>query len=191
MSERIRHRHESGHEHVSESFDQEHRRLEEAHERASHEASKQEVGSIEKILDTIEREATSTKEFKAIEHDSEHKENHAPMHVGHTMRHHGYQQTIKKVQRQLPASQRKFSKVIHNPAVEQVSNVAGETVARPSGLLWGGVFSLIANLVVIIVCRYYGYEYNYLVGIVSFIGGFGFGLLVEAVTRSFSKKNTH
>lgn len=189
MSEKLRIGHERGPEEDDSAFYEEHRRsLEEAYKRAGHEASKAESGSIDKILEKIEKEATPAEELDKQHTRGEKKPEHRATHIGETMKHHGYTQTMKKVQRQLPPTQKRFSKIIHNPAVEQVSNVGGQTIARPSGLLWGGIFSVIANLLVIVVFRYYGYEYNYLIGILSFVGGFCFGLLLEGLLRTTSKK---
>jgi hypothetical protein len=97
---------------------------------------------------------------------------------------------MKRVQKQLPPTQRTLSKIIHNPAVDAVSTVAGETVARPSGLLSGALFSIIANLLIIGICRYYGYEYNYLIGLLGFVGGFVVGLFVELVYRATTKNRS-
>lgn len=191
MSEKIKFGHEQGPEVDDESFYEEHRKsIEEAYKRAGHEASKAETGSIDKILDKIEKEATPAEELDKIHTKEEIKPIHRATHIGETMKQNGYTQTMKKVQRQLPPTQKRFSKIIHNPTVEQVSNVGGQTIARPSGLLWGGIFSVIANLLVILVFRYYGYEYNYLIGIVSFVGGFCFGILLEGLHRTTSKKKS-
>lgn len=91
--------------------------------------------------------------------------------------------TIKQVQKQLPTADRAFSKVVHQPAVEAVSNAAEATVARPYGLLVGGIFSLISSIGVLYICRHYGYEYNFLVGLAAFGGGFIVGIVGEGLFK--------
>ena len=88
-----------------------------------------------------------------------------------------------QARRQLKPAERAFSKVIHNPTVEVVSNIAGGTVARPSGLLWGSFFSFVATTLFFVISKAYGYEYNAFVAIGAFVGGFGLGLVLEFLTR--------
>jgi len=95
-------------------------------------------------------------------------------------------QTLSQARRHLKPSERTFSKIVHNPKVEVVSDGLGATVARPSGLLYGALFSFIGSLGYFIIAKRYGYEYNAFVAIVSFGGGFVLGLLVEMITRLFS-----
>lgn len=96
---------------------------------------------------------------------------------------HYFAQTVKRTQKKLPTHEKTFSKFLHQPVVEKVSDVGGATVARPSGLLFGGIFSVIASLIILYICRRYGYEYNFLVGMASFAGGFAIGLLVEGTAK--------
>ena len=56
------------------------------------------------------------------------------------------------------------------------------------GLLWGGSFSLIASLAVLWVARFYGYEYNFLIGAGAFIIGFFLGLLIESLVYILRRK---
>ena len=139
---------------------------------------------LKAITEKIEKEALSSKELD-INHETDHKK--AVHH--HKGPHHEYNgaQAIKRVQKHLRPSDRRFSKVIHNPKVEIVSDITGGTVARPSGLLYGGLFSLLSSLFLYLLSRHYGYEYSYFVGILFFGGGFVFGLLVESVLRIFKK----
>lgn len=108
---------------------------------------------------------------------------------GETYKGYGEQQTLKRIQKHLKPSERRFSKVIHNPIIEATSDLAGATIARPSGMLYGGIFSLISSLVLYLVSKHYGYEYPYFVGVLFFIGGFIFGLLVESTIKIFKKNN--
>lgn len=107
------------------------------------------------------------------------------------LRSHASNQMLQRAQRQLSPSSRAFSKVIHQPVVDAVSNAAEVTVARPYSLLVGGLFSAISSLVVLYISRHYGYEYNYLIGLVSFGGGFILGLVGEAFYRLFKNLFKH
>ncbi len=153
----------------------------EAHEIAEKPVSAE---TIRKIEDKVEQAAKSSKELnthnEAVENKATHQ-HHGPY------REHSGAQAIKRVQKHLRPAERRFSKVIHNPKVEIISDIAGGTVARPSGLLYGGVFALLSSLSLYLLSRHYGYEYSYFVGIIFFVGGFVFGLLVESLARIFKK----
>ena len=47
---------------------------------------------------------------------------------------------LQEIRRRLPASQRALSRLIHQPTVRLVSEAAGRSVSRPSGLLGGSLY---------------------------------------------------
>lgn len=158
----------------------------EAREREAARAERENKFSIEAIQERIERSARSSHEtlrdqYKERDHDS------AIHPANKHLRKHAHTRTLKQVQRQLPKSQRAFSKFVHQPAVDAVSNVAESTVARPSGLFTGGLSSVLASLAVLYICKHYGYEYNFTIGLLSFGGGFALGIIVEGILKLFRK----
>ncbi len=162
-------------------------RSREAAEIREREAAKAETerDSIEAIRDRLEK-ATQDKELpKSDLQESASSESANYASTG--LKSHALNTTIKRTQRQLSGAERTFSKVIHQPAVDAVSSAAEATVARPYSLLVGGLFSAIASLVVLYICRHYGYEYNFLIGLASFAGGFVLGLVLEGLYRLFKK----
>jgi hypothetical protein len=86
---------------------------------------------------------------------------------------------LKLIQRKLPAPQRVLSKVIHQPAIRAVSEGAGKTVSRPSGLLGGGITAFIGTSAYLYLAKHLGFEYNYGVFLVLFVGGFLLGIVIE------------
>jgi hypothetical protein len=64
-------------------------------------------------------------------------------HSVHPFIHHAPATVLKHVRTQLPTFERQFSKVIHNNTIEKISDLAGDTVARPSGILGGAIVALI------------------------------------------------
>lgn len=73
-----------------------------------------------------------------------------------------------------PAS-RAFSKVIHNPAVEKVSDALGKTVARPNAILSGSISAFIVVLGFFLIARHYGYPLSGAETIAAFIVGWILG----------------
>lgn len=140
--------------------------------------------NLTKIKEKIEKASKSSEELTKTHHQAEDEDHKTTnLHIGAQLSKQGLKQSLKQIQHNLPTYQRPFSKFIHNNAVEKISDAAGSTVARPSGILVGGVFSFISSVGVLTICRYYGYEYNYWIGLVSFVGGFAVGLLLELLAR--------
>ncbi len=187
MSEKLR---QSSHEiHIPSHESREHeRRIAEQHEKAAEKAG-HENKEIDKILQKIENQAESAESIKKHHLDNNQKINSVPIVAGGELRDRTLQRTIKGIQKKLPPLQKSFSKVIHNPAIDTVSEATSKTIARPSGLLFGGMASLIVSLLTMFISRYYGYRYNFLVGLLAFVGGFFLGLLIESVMRLTKHKS--
>ena len=95
------------------------------------------------------------------------------------MKEDAYKHTLQKTRRHLTKTERRFSKVAHNAAVEAVSAAAAQTVARPSGLLGGGICAFLGSLIVLYYAKHYGFHYNYGLVLILFVGGFAVGMLLE------------
>lgn len=156
-------------------------KLREAREQAAAQAE-QSKPSVEKIRDHVERNAQSKDKIAAAQ-TSERTTNELPLYSGASLRKQAAKRMQTRVQKQLSKPDRAFSKVIHQPAVEAISNAAEGTVARPSGLLFGGLFSAVSSLTVLYICRHYGYEYNFAIGLAFFVGGFFAGLIIEMLYK--------
>jgi hypothetical protein len=102
-----------------------------------------------------------------------------------------YKKTLRHIQHQLPKSERTFSKLIHQPVVEKLSDVGAKTVARPSGILSGGICALIGSSLVFYMSKHYGFRYNFFVFILLLVLGFGLGLVIELFWSGTKKLRKH
>lgn len=100
-----------------------------------------------------------------------------------------YKQVLRQAQSKLSKPKKAFSKVIHNKQVESISNVGAQTVARPSGILGGGIGAFSGSLLLFFLSRHYGFTYNYGVVLSLFVGGFFAGLIIEMIVRAIRKKD--
>lgn len=144
---------------------------------------------INKILESVEKSAKKSEDL-AKHHQHQKTAQHQKGSIGSQFKKQALKSNLRRIQKELPTWQRPFSKFVHNQTVNQISEVGAETIARPSALLTGGLFSFIASLVVLVICRYYGYEYNYLIGLVALLGGLFLGIIIELTMRLFSRKKT-
>lgn len=101
-----------------------------------------------------------------------------------------YQKVLAGTQKRLSVPDRAFSKVIHNKAVEAVSEVAAKTIARPSGLLGGGIAALIGSAWIIYVATNAGFRYNYAVFFMLLGAGFVLGICLELLAKPFTRKSS-
>lgn len=190
MSERLNRMPESGAESYEHHQGEHERRAQKHHEVTSEKARHEHREKLEHIQKTIEKEAKKSDEIKIDQKPETDAKPNAPSFISSDLSTQALKQNLRMVQRGLSKPERQFSKIIHNPGVDLVSETAGKTIARPPSLLFGGIFAFITNLAVLIICRHFGYEYNYLIGIAGFGGGFLLGLLIEALYRLVLRRQT-
>lgn len=177
--------------HSSPEFDlpkaeKDHKNIEKHLEKEAHKAKHEHKDSIDKILNTIEKEA-KTSETIQKHHLDGHKHTSGPVGFGAELRKRSIDDNLKKIQRELPGPQKAFSRFVHQPVINAVSEVSAKTIARPSGLLFAGLLSVVTSLGLLIACRYYGYRYNFLIGLVALGVGFGLGLILDLLFSLFRR----
>ncbi len=99
-----------------------------------------------------------------------------------------FERTLSSVRRKLSAPEKQLSKFIHRPVIEKVSDFGGKTIARPSGILLGGIFSFIGSLGVYLLARHMGGELHYSIFAATFVVGYLLGLVVELIWRLLAHK---
>ena len=149
-------------------------------ENAEKEASKERGGEKKTAREAAEKEAISGKETAPS--GSERKSSREPVHRSHKQM--TYKATMRRVEGKLPGYQRTFSRVINNDTVDKVSNIASKTVARPSGLMGGGIVAFLALLIVTYYANRYGWVVSGSEFIVFVIVGWALGLMAEAVIKT-------
>ena len=160
-----------------------HRRIIEKGRHARHEHA----DKIEEIRAKAEHEAEAAHKTTENYQQSERPETDQPMLVNRELKQMAYRRTLKRTQNRLPKPARPFSRFVHQPAVENISEIAAATVARPSGVLAGGIASLLGTSAFLWIARHYGYEFNFLLFATLFVGGFMIGLLIELAVRLLSR----
>lgn len=95
--------------------------------------------------------------------------------------------SMQTVQTRLTGPQKSFSKLIHQPLVQKVSEQAAKTVTRPSGLLGGGVAAFFGSLGYALFTQYYGFTYNFSIFLLLFVGGFAAGVAIEYAAYGLHK----
>lgn len=90
---------------------------------------------------------------------------------------------LKNLQRKEKVPVRAFSQLVHAPVIRQVSELAGSTVSRPSGMLGAGLTALVGTSGYLYLARHIGFQYNYLIFLLLLAGGFIIGLVLEAAVH--------
>lgn len=101
-----------------------------------------------------------------------------------------YKKSLSQARSNMSVTERLVSKVIHRPGIERASNIGSKTVARPSGLLGGGIVMFIGSSALLFAAKRYGFTYNYSVIVILFVVGFFVGLALELVAGLLFKKRT-
>jgi hypothetical protein len=125
-------------------------------------------------------EAISGNEVPFAEHEASQQ---SPLGMHRQLKEVSYKRSMERVRSNLSRPGRILSRLIHNPVLETISEGAGRTAGRPSGILGGAVLALIGSSTLLYLARHYGFTYNYLIFAFLYIGGFFLGLLIEGLIR--------
>jgi hypothetical protein len=138
---------------------QAHERIKHIHENAPEKQEKS-PEEIEKIRLHANHEAKSAEQMlNEANQDSKDQDNEPPL-ITFELKEIAYQRLLTRARRHLPTYSRAMSKIIHQPAVDAVSEAVGKTVGRPSGIIGGGLMALIGTSIYYYLARHYGYSYN-------------------------------
>lgn len=144
--------------------------------------------ALEAIKLDIEKSALSKEDHKHKESGHGAENTPAATYVSRELKEMGFRRTLTGARLRMKAPARAFSKMIHQPVVERVSELAAPTVARPSGILGGGIAAFLGSGTLLYISRHYGYNYNYLVFILLFVAGFVAGMTIELVVRAILRR---
>jgi preprotein translocase subunit SecF len=96
--------------------------------------------------------------------------------------------TMREVRSQMSPANRTFSKIIHQPAVEKVSDTIGSTIARPNAILSGSLCAFILTAAFYLIARFNGYPLSGSEAIASFALGWLIGLIIDYIRLLFVGK---
>lgn len=181
MVEKIKHAHETGNNH--EDSREHHERLQRHYESLAEASSHEHKDKLDHIINKIEATAKTGAELNSHHQPVEKPSLDDHRFVGSQLKDNHLKRSLKKIQKELKPYQRPLSRFMHIGFVESTSELVEKTIARPNGLLLGGLISFIASLAILIICRYYGYEYNFFIGLISFPVGLILGSIGELLLK--------
>lgn len=133
-------------------------------------------------------EADQAERMQPTEQPSEKRETEDIQTFSKAQKKAAYKSEMRKIQQQLPPTARVFSKIVHNPAVEVVSDVAAETIMRPSFLIVGATAGIIVGGGLYITAKIYGFTLPNSQFLLAFIVGGVIGVAGELLLRLFRRK---
>ena len=159
-------------------------------ERAKEYSTEQQEKSLEDIRRTVEASATGSEDLKKDEfQDTKHET--TPVFVQQELKKITFKKTLSKVQKELPVTERVFSKVVHAPVIDKMSSVGEKTVARPIGILGGGALALLGSLLSTYFSRRFGMTYNIFMFVIFFTVGYMFTTILELIYINFIKSRNN
>ena len=99
-----------------------------------------------------------------------------------------YKTTMRTIQKEMTPGERNFSKFIHNPVIENISEVTGKTIARPNSILFGSLGAFFVVLAVYLTARYMGFRLSGSEFIVVFVLGWFAGLVFDLLRKMITGK---
>ena len=135
----------------------------------------------------VEALARDSKEFRRPQ-NSERKGEHFS--ITRADKEHTYNVTMSHTQNRLPAISKAFSRILHQPLIDNASEVLAGTIARPSGILGAGVFAFIGLALMLFFARHNGFALSGFEFLLFIIVGWILGVFIEMLNR-FYKKRRH
>lgn len=157
------------------------------------ESKRPKAEKIEHIRSTVEHSAVESARLheELKQHEVEPAHHH---YITKRIKNDQYKRTILQIQSHLSKGEKRFSKLIHRPIVESVSEFSAKTIARPKPIINGSLFAIIGSVVVFAIAKHVGFEVSNSLFIILFILGYilfvGFELLV-ALTKKLSPKQQY
>lgn len=166
------------HEALKEAGAERHEQLREKLERAG-EMSRENVEDArhEALEKASSREKLERQPVKAERQPSPAERRNGP--ISKIEREASFKATMKEVRGQMSGPSRTFSKLIHNKTVERVSEVTGNTIARPDAILSGAIFAFLMTLGVYLIAKNLGYPLSGFETIGAFALGWVVGLIFD------------
>jgi hypothetical protein len=190
MTEKITHSHEhkhSTHEGDAKSKELHNKQLEALQENAE-KARNHHESSIENTREKIKTHAEANKDKEQKFKHEEHHPNRHPEKTQKQLKDDAYQHTMQRVRSHLSKPEQTLSKLIHQPVVERVSDIAGKTIARPTGVLFSGILTFILTTGILIAIKHYGFAYNYLLFFIVFVLSYLIATSVELTMLRLRKQ---
>lgn len=147
-------------------------------ERVGERLSKKQPEQAETARHEIEQMPADTESSPKIKQSG----NYSP-YARSAAKHASYQSTLKQIQQKLPTKRsRAFSRIIHQPVIESVSEVASKTVFRPSVTLGAGLGAFLGGSIIYFVARHYGFTLSGSEFILAGVAGAGIGIVMELLS---------
>lgn len=99
--------------------------------------------------------------------------------ISSTQKQKAYNKIMKDVQKDMSPSARSFSKFIHTPTIEATSEVVGNTIARPTSILYGSICAFAILFGTYLLAQHNGFRLSGFEFIGLFIVGWLIGLLAD------------
>lgn len=164
-----------------------------SHPNKEHNSIENEV-SISKERSHIEslfsQESSPTERRKAAIDGSVPSKRVSPKRGSKSERNASYRQTMEHVTNKMSPSERTFSKIIHNPGVEKVSEAVGTTIARPNAILAGSFTAFVVVTIIYVLARNMGYTLSGFETIGAFVIGWTLGLIYDYLRIMITGKSS-
>lgn len=112
-----------------------------------------------------------------------------PQYIDRAMKAVSLKNELEAIRQRLPKGERVLSKVVHQPLVRKTSEVSAKTIARPLGLLGGGIFAFCGSTLYLLFAKYVGLRYNFSLFVIFFIIGYIVFLLAELISKKLPRRS--
>jgi len=181
MSETYKHHEPKGETISKKELSEHHERIKEHLERSAENSPSRSHSETESIRHEVHEQAISGAEMHRPASETRQHQS-----TGYTKKDksHAFETTMHHTRSKMNTSEKMFSKIIHQPAVEKISDIAGATITRPSGIAGATIASFIGLASVYGIARFVGFSLSGSEMPLLLLIGFVIGILCEWVYKS-------
>lgn len=153
--------------------------------------------SLEEIRQKVEEEALSANTTLYKEEQTEEKNQQqndsllnsaSPQLISKDIKNMAYRRILKRMRKQLPFGSRLASHLIHQPFVEEISEVSARSIGSPRVLLGTGILGFISSVIYYLLATNYGLNYSFTVITLLIAAGLILGWFSELMLRLFGQR---
>ncbi|GAC1387716.1 MAG: hypothetical protein NVS1B7_2940 [Candidatus Saccharimonadales bacterium] len=139
--------------------------------------------AIEELSHAVDSQAKESQAITFDHLDTHHDGGLTIVGTQRALKEQSYERKLTQIQSRLSVPEKSFSKAIHQPTVDHISEAGSKTLFRASGILGGSIAALFGSIMLLYLSKHYGFKYNYLLFFVFFMSGFILAISAEAVIK--------
>lgn len=119
------------------------------------------------------------RQHKVIDDSTPHNQTHHSPRMSRRNSIRSTRTSLLHLQNDMPSVMRIFSRIVHIPVVESITDAMSSTIARPIPLIMGAIASILVTITLYVVAKKYGYVLTGFEPVASYALGWSIGCIID------------